>query len=91
MDANDRAARYSDLFDSNSRRASDCDFCPICSVISVVRNARPELLEHLAAAAREMMIVAGLLLEEAEEVVGAAAGEADATRPEADPAPGRLS
>ncbi|MEA2497659.1 MAG: hypothetical protein QOH26_64 [Actinomycetota bacterium] len=49
---------------------SDCAYCPICATIAVVRNARPEVLEHLASAAREMVIAAGLLIEEAGKIVG---------------------
>jgi hypothetical protein len=68
----ERAARYSDLFErTHSEHASDCAYCPICATISVVRKTRPEVVDHLAAAAREMVIAAGILLEEAEKVVGA--------------------
>jgi hypothetical protein len=49
---------------------SDCAYCPICATIAVVRNVKPEVLEHLAAAARELVIAAGMLVEEAGKVVG---------------------
>ena len=63
-----RAARYEDLFESS--HVSDCAYCPICATISVVRNTKPELLDHLASAARELMVAAGILLEEAGEIIG---------------------
>ncbi|MGH2752060.1 MAG: hypothetical protein ACRDK3_14490 [Actinomycetota bacterium] len=80
----ERAARYRDLFErSHTDHASDCAYCPICATIAVVRNTRPEVLEHLAAAAREMIIAAGILLEEAESVVGSSTGS---EQEEAEPA-----
>ena len=68
----ERAARYSDLFASKHEHADNCAYCPICATIGVLRNTKPEVLDHLAAAARELITVAGILLEEASEVVGAA-------------------
>jgi len=69
--SDERAARYSDLFESShGEHGSDCAYCPICATIAVVRKTRPEVLDHLAVAAREMIIAAGILLEEAEGVVG---------------------
>lgn len=69
----ERAARYSDLFANKHEHADDnCAYCPICATIGVLRNTKPEVLEHLAKAAKELVAVAGLLLEEASEVVGAA-------------------
>jgi hypothetical protein len=72
MNDQERAARYSDLFDSASahEHPSNCAYCPICATIGVLRNTRPEVLDHLAAAARELILAAGLLVEEAERVVG---------------------
>ena len=67
-----RAARYSDLFASGHQHSSDCAYCPICATIAVVRNTRPEVLEHMAAAARELIMAVGLLLDEAGEVIGSA-------------------
>lgn len=64
-----RAARYKDLFE-NAHHTPDCAYCPICATISVVRNTRPEVLDHLATVARELVIVAGILLEEAGEIIG---------------------
>jgi hypothetical protein len=65
-----RAARYSDLFGEQHDHPSDCAYCPICATIAVVRNTKPEVLEHLAAAAKELILAAGLLLDEAAEVIG---------------------
>lgn len=66
-----RAARYHDLFENGHEHTSDCAYCPICATIAVVRQTKPEVLEHLASAARELIMAAGLLLEEAGKVVGA--------------------
>ena len=68
-----RAARYSDLFAARHEHesVSDCAYCPICSTIGVVRRSKPELLDHLSAAARELLIVAGILLEEAGGIIAA--------------------
>ncbi len=71
MDDDQRAGRYSDLFGAEHEHASDCAYCPICTGISLVRTANPEILDHLAAAAREFMIAAGMFLEEAGKRVGA--------------------
>lgn len=79
-----RAARKSDLFGHEKfdrsqpapaeghafEHASDCAYCPICATIAVVRKTRPEVLDHLAAAARELIVAAGIILEEAGEIVG---------------------
>lgn len=79
----ERAARYRDLFESaHSEHASDCAYCPICATIAVVRKTRPEVVEHLAAAAREMVIAAGIMLEEAEKVVGSPDAPSDEDPPE---------
>lgn len=76
----ERAARYSDLFENTHEHVPDCAYCPICATISVVRNTKPEVLEHLANAARELIIAAGILVDEAEGFVGT--GES-ATAPDA--------
>ena len=64
-----RAARYSDLFEEPHAARSDCAYCPICTTISVVRSTKPEVLDHLAKAAREVLLAAGILLEEAGEFI----------------------
>jgi hypothetical protein len=67
----ERAARYSDLFDPGGaqNQVSDCAYCPFCSAIGVLRTTHPEVLDHLAVAARELMAAASVLLAEAERVV----------------------
>ena len=71
MDDEDRrAGRYSDLFGGHAEHTVDCAYCPICTGIGLVRSANPEILDHLAAAARELMIAAGMFLEEAGGRVG---------------------
>lgn len=70
MDEERRAGRYSDLFAEHAEHTSDCAYCPICTGISLVRSTNPEILDHLAAAAREFMIAAGMFLEEAGGRVG---------------------
>ena len=73
----ERAGRYSDLFGAHREHTSDCAYCQICTGISLVRSTNPEVLDHLAAAAREFMIAAGLFLEEAGKRVGAPEGASD--------------
>lgn len=70
-----RAARYSDLFGAGHEHASDCAYCPICATIAVVRETRPEILEHLSAAAQELVAAAGILIEEAGEILERASAE----------------
>ena len=74
MSDDERAARYSDLFAEGHEHTPDCAYCPICATISVVRNTRPEVLEHLTSAVRELVIAAGLILEEAEKHIGGPEG-----------------
>lgn len=70
MSEQERAARYSDLFgDRPASHPSDCAYCPFCATVAVVRKTHPEVLEHLAAAARELITAAGILIEEAASVV----------------------
>lgn len=77
----ERAARYRDLFEESHDHVSDCAYCPICSAIAVVRKTRPEVLDHLTIVARELIAVAGLLLQEAEGVIGAAEAERTGDQP----------
>ena len=74
----ERSARYSDLFESRHDHGSDCAYCPFCSAIGVLRKTNPDVLEHLAGAARELLAAASILIQEAERVV--------ATPQEGDPA-----
>lgn len=80
----ERAARYSDLFGGSHDHPSDCAYCPVCATISVVRETRPEVLEHLASAAREFVMAAGLLLEEAGEILDRASADASKKRNDED-------
>ena len=68
----ERAARYSDLFASGHDHASDRSLCPICATIAVLRETKPEVVEHLATAARELLAAASILIEEAQSRVGVA-------------------
>jgi hypothetical protein len=52
---------------------AECEFCPFCAAIRVVRATRPEVFDHLGAAARELVVAAGMIVEEAERIVGDAA------------------
>ena len=83
MTEDERSARYSDLFEGGHKHTSDCAYCPICSTIAAVRNTRPEVLEHLAAAARELVLAAGLFLENASEGIGEQAKTEDGSAGEA--------
>lgn len=69
MTDQERAARYSDLFGDRREHPSDCQYCPFCATVNVVRKTHPEVLEHLAAAARELITAAGILIEEAANAV----------------------
>lgn len=80
MTEQERAARYSDLFGDRREHPSDCQYCPFCATVNVVRKTHPEVLEHLAAAARELITAAGILIEEAAHAV------APPPAPEAEPA-----
>jgi hypothetical protein len=72
MAERERGARYSDLFATDHQHREDnCAYCPICATIGLLRNTKPEVLDHLAAAARELIAAAGILVEEAAEVVAA--------------------
>lgn len=65
-----RGAKYSDLFEEAHNHTSDCAYCPFCATIAAVRNTKPEVLQHLAAAARELVLAAGLFLEQAGDGIG---------------------
>jgi hypothetical protein len=68
--SDERAARYSDLFAEKREHTSECAYCPICATIAVVRNTNPQVLEHFAGAAREMLAAVSIMIAEAEQVVG---------------------
>lgn len=60
-----RAARYSDLFGHKQEHSDEWASCPICATMRIVRQSHPEVLDHLTAAARELMMAASILLDEA--------------------------
>ena len=68
----ERAARYSDLFAIGHDHVPDRSLCPICATIAVLRETKPEVVEHLATAARELLAAASLLIDEAQNRVGVA-------------------
>ena len=71
MSEAERAGRYTDLFASGTHdHHFDCAFCPICTGIAVLRESNPEVVEHFAAAARELIAAVGILVGEAEKRVG---------------------
>lgn len=85
MTESGRAARYSDLFGDRTEHPSDCQYCPFCATVNVVRKTHPEVLEHLAAAARELIMAAGIMIEEAAKTVAPPpAPAADEDEPTAD-------
>jgi hypothetical protein len=77
MTEDSRGARYSYLFENAHDHTSDCAYCPICATIAAVRNTKPEVLEHLAVAARELVLAAGLFLEQASEGIGSQKDSSD--------------
>jgi hypothetical protein len=58
---------------------SDCQWCPICQLVSRIRTTRPETVEHLAAAAAGVLGSLRSLLDAAAE-----AAREHAKQPEAD-------
>jgi hypothetical protein len=70
-----RAARYSDLFGHKQEHSDEWALCPICATMRIVRQSHPEVLEHLTAAARELMMAASIILDEAIAHVGEAPAE----------------
>ena len=66
----ERAARYSDLFATGHDHASE-RLCPICATLAVLRETKPEVVEHLAKAARELLAAASILIDEAQSRLGA--------------------
>jgi hypothetical protein len=79
-----RAARYSDLFgpgepDGRTEDArgqpSECSYCPFCAAIRVLSATRPEALDHIGIAARELVAAAGIIMQEFERVIGSTPSE----------------
>ena len=67
------------LHDLNERIATggaECRYCPLCQMISAVRDTSPEVKQHLATAATSLLHAAtGLLEARAGRAGDAAAGE----------------
>lgn len=81
----ERGARYRDLFLARHDHADNCAYCPICTGIGVFRSAQPDVVDHLAGAARELISALRVVLEQAEGVLAAVE---DASRaPVEDPQP----
>lgn len=55
--------------------ASSCSYCPLCIAIDALRERRPEVVDHLAAAARELVAAAALLVDEHERGERRAGGD----------------
>ena len=53
--------------DAAAGQAPECQYCPICSAIAALREARPEAVEHLVKAGAELLLAARALLEGAAE------------------------
>lgn len=62
-----RAARYRDLFGSTHTHEPACSYCPFCAAVGALGETKPEVVEHLAAAAREFLAAVGLVIDEAQE------------------------
>ena len=56
--------------------APECTYCPVCRTVHIVREASPEVVTHLTAAAASLM-------QAASAVLAAAAGSAPGSRREA--------
>ena len=66
-------------------RAPDCQFCPFCSALAALREARPEAVEHLVKAGAELFLAARALLE------GVGAPGPGRHRPRPSPGDGRVA
>jgi hypothetical protein len=51
--------------------AAECQYCPFCTGLALLRGARPEAVEHLLKAGAELFLAARALLEVAAEPAGA--------------------
>jgi hypothetical protein len=49
--------------DAAAGQAPECQYCPICSAIAALREARPEAVEHLVKAGAELLLAARALLD----------------------------
>jgi hypothetical protein len=60
------AARAGGLGTHLATGASECRICPLCQVIGLLRQARPEIVEHLDDAAGSLLAALRLALDGAE-------------------------
>jgi hypothetical protein len=58
-----------------SSDALECQLCPLCRLIAVVRNTRPEVVEHLADATASLAAAIRELLAAQQERTGCSAVE----------------
>lgn len=57
-----------DLDDHFATGSKDCQYCPLCQIIAVVRTTSPEVKNHLAVAASSLLqAVAGVLAARAND------------------------
>jgi hypothetical protein len=59
-----------------------CQACPICMGLAVLRQARPEAVQHLAKAGAELLLAARAVLEGAGPRPAAPGGNGRPSRPE---------
>ncbi len=52
--------------------APECRVCPLCMGLAVLRQSRPEALEHLLKAGAELLLAVRALLDGAEGLRGSA-------------------
>ena len=73
--ASEAASSFHSLNEHIATGGEDCRYCPICQVISTVRETSPEVKEHLSTAATSFMhAVAGVM---ATQMPGEAKGQRD--------------
>ena len=65
----------SDVNDHVDTGAEECRYCPICRTVHVIRQASPEVREHLAVAATSLMQATAGLLAAAARGPGAGPGD----------------
>jgi hypothetical protein len=69
--ASGAAAAIKEINEHIATGSDDCRYCPVCQVISTVRETSPEVRQHLASAASSLMqAVAGALATQVPEQRG---------------------
>lgn len=64
--ASGAAASFDSVYEHIATGGKDCKYCPICQLISAVRETSPEVKQHLAAAGTSFMqAVAGVTATQA--------------------------